>query len=393
MSQNRPKILVNASTLVVGGGVQVGVSFIDFLFSSKKVEEADFIFCVSRQILDNLSPNIQSDGRVIVIDVSPARLWKGKSSRDKLLELEKGFKADVVYSIGSPSYVLFKQKQILRHTDPWVTHPSALAYKSMPLFDRWYLKLLRLYKIFWLKRSYWYETQSEVAKKGLFKYAKIREDRVKVIPNTFSHIFESTIQNAGLGSKDANFNILTLSAPYWHKNLILIPAILEELRRNYGKFSYKFIVTLPDDSSLVVKKFWSLAKYYNVLDGIVNQGVVKLEECAGLYGRSSLLFLPTLLETFSVTYLEAMKVGIPIVTTDLEFSREICGEAALYFTPKDPRSAATQIYKACTDISVRNYLGDLGSKRLQFYPTPDVKYQKVLDYIYEINSIKDRDFL
>ncbi len=43
-----------------------------------------------------------------------------------------------------------------------------------------------------------------------------------------------------------------------------------------------------------------------------------------------MVFIPTLLEVFSATYLEAMLMKKPIIASDLEFSRDICGESAYF---------------------------------------------------------------
>ena len=47
-------ILVNMSTLVVGGGVQIGVSFFEFA-TNLKSNEFQFYFVLSRPVFDNLS--------------------------------------------------------------------------------------------------------------------------------------------------------------------------------------------------------------------------------------------------------------------------------------------------------------------------------------------------
>jgi glycosyltransferase involved in cell wall biosynthesis len=38
-----------------------------------------------------------------------------------------------------------------------------------------------------------------------------------------------------------------------------------------------------------------------------------------------------------------MHLGTPILTSDLDFAREVCGEAAVYFSPWDPDAMATAI--------------------------------------------------
>jgi glycosyltransferase involved in cell wall biosynthesis len=58
---------------------------------------------------------------------------------------------------------------------------------------------------------------------------------------------------------------------------------------------------------------------------------------------ASALFLPTLLESYGLIYLEAMACGLPIVTSDRDFARWICSDTALYFDPLDPTSIVETI--------------------------------------------------
>src|SRR5690606_5173583 len=68
---------------------------------------------------------------------------------------------------------------------------------------------------------------------------------------------------------------------------------------------------------------------------IVYLGKVSIYQCPSLYQQSDYLFLPTLLECFSASYAEAMKMKNIILTSDLDFAKGICGDAAVYFNPLD----------------------------------------------------------
>jgi len=65
------------------------------------------------------------------------------------------------------------------------------------------------------------------------------------------------------------------------------------------------------------------------------------------------LLLPTLLESFSATYVEAMSFDCPILTSDLDFARGVCGDAAVYFDPWNPESIKNAIVKLKEDDEVR----------------------------------------
>ena len=52
-----------------------------------------------------------------------------------------------------------------------------------------------------------------------------------------------------------------------------------------------------------------------------------------LYNQVDAVILPTLLESFSSVYVDALKFRKPIFTSNREFAKEICGNAAFYFNP------------------------------------------------------------
>ena len=38
-------------------------------------------------------------------------------------------------------------------------------------------------------------------------------------------------------------------------------------------------------------------------------------------------------------------MGVPIITSDLDFARDVCGDAAYYFNPDDDEQAANALAK------------------------------------------------
>jgi glycosyltransferase involved in cell wall biosynthesis len=52
------------------------------------------------------------------------------------------------------------------------------------------------------------------------------------------------------------------------------------------------------------------------------------------------------LESFSGTYVEAMYHGKPVFTSDLDFAKTVCGDAAFYFNPLRPDSIIDSIRDA-----------------------------------------------
>jgi glycosyltransferase involved in cell wall biosynthesis len=70
------------------------------------------------------------------------------------------------------------------------------------------------------------------------------------------------------------------------------------------------------------------------------------------------------MESFSVTYLEAMRFGVPILTTDLDFARYLCGNAAIFFNPYIRGSFTEKLLEIKRNNVLRNKLISAGYEQL-----------------------------
>ncbi|MCK4820450.1 glycosyltransferase [bacterium] len=373
------KILVNAATAVVGGGIQVATSFIVNVLNNPHKHEfffalSDFVANNVKVLMDNLPLNLE------VIKTSPARLWKGRKSRATLQRIEMEFKPDIIYSIASPSYVNFRAPEVARFTDAWLTHPSKLAFSQLPLRRVLHMRLLAHYKAWSIRNIRYFHTQTKIAANGLAKRLKLKTENVSAIPNCYNQLFEA--QDADGPNKAGRKNtIFVVSYPYPHKNLTIVPDVVTTLNRLGNKF--KFVMTMPrnaPETAVIIKKEQQL----NVDKQINNVGRLTLDECKKWYSKSYIIFLPTLLETFSVTYLEAMIMKRPIVTTDLDFAHDVCGDAAEYFEPLNVESAAKAILKVATDSERYQELVEKGIEQLTKFPSPEENFRAHISWLEEV---------
>lgn len=373
------RVLVNASTLVVGGGVQVGISFIQVAIKENRF---DWKFIVSKAIYDSLDPIIQNKICIICIPVSPAKPYAGMRSRQVIQKLCKDWNPDLIYSIGFPSYIRFKQVEIGRYTNPWEIN-NQLPWKLYPgLSSRIKIKLGIWYRQFWARNATYIETQTEAAKQGIINRVGFPQHKIKVIPNSPNQIFLEAGKDRNKKISPGEMNIFCLAAPYPHKNLSIVPQIAASLNKKFGIKPY-FFLTLPQNEdvlNLIKKK----AVILEVDQQIINLGKLSLEECLVYYQKCSLVFLPTLLEIFSATYLEAMAMGVPIVTTDLDFAHDNCKDAAHYFNADDLEDAADKIHEVLLNPGLRTELIQKGYKVLDTYPKNELKYKKLFEWFEEI---------
>ena len=210
--------------------------------------------------------------------------------------------------------------------------------------------------------------QTEVMKQRLLASYGFDPQRVEVIPNSCSLPRSSAPRQA----LDPNrpFVFLCLGWYYVHKNLEILPEALRRIR-SYTSRPVECRITISPDQHPRARRFLRELERENMEDLIVNIGPVRRNELAGVYDSADALLLPTLLESFSRTYLEAMQFGLPILTSDRDFARHICQDAALYFDPLDADSVARSMARVMEDGELRARLAQNGSRLICQSPTWD----------------------
>lgn len=73
-----------------------------------------------------------------------------------------------------------------------------------------------------------------------------------------------------------------------------------------------------------------------------------------------------------------MIIDLPILTSDLSFAHNICGNAAEYFDPLNPEDIADKIEKIISDETLRNFLTNMGGKQLKIFETAESRAEKYL---------------
>jgi glycosyltransferase involved in cell wall biosynthesis len=99
-----------------------------------------------------------------------------------------------------------------------------------------------------------------------------------------------------------------------------------------------------DDGSLARR-----ARATSVSEDVRLLGRCSPHELDALYALADCLVLPTLHEGFGLPVLEAMARSLPVACSDIPALREVAGEAALYFDPRDPAQIAACISELLSD--------------------------------------------
>ena len=115
-------------------------------------------------------------------------------------------------------------------------------------------------------------------------------------------------------------------------------------------------------------------------------GQVDHARLGDLYRSASAVLLPSLAESFSATCVEAMHFGVPLVTSDRDFAREVCQDAAVYADPTDPEALADALYRVLEDPELRRNLRAAGFRRVALMPNWSERLRRYISVCDEVGS-------
>lgn len=135
--------------------------------------------------------------------------------------------------------------------------------------------------------------------------------------------------------KDKNPYILYVGNAYPHKNL-------EGLVKAFQIFSKKnpeYTLKLVGKEDFFYKRLKKMVGK-NDIQNIEFLGFIADDVLGGMYKNASVVVVPSFMEGFGLTALEAMKMGGVVAVSNIPSLVEVCKEAAFYFDPHDSLSIA-----------------------------------------------------
>ena len=358
------KIVVNAVSLRSAGGRSVAINFLraanqssrDFLMEVFAPADSGYEDCASPRIRIHIVPDwINQNWLRPVTDEH----WLTKRIDD--------LAPDVIFSMGNFS-VPSSRKQVVLFMWPYATYPEGEIWDRMS----WKDVQTRKAKIATFRKRLKYADvvapQTQTSAERLRKYyPEINELRVvptAVALNQFKQPLSG--ERAAFDWSQPGKKLLCLTRYYPHKNL----EILVELARliKFHEKPYSVIITIADEQHVGAAQLIEQIKQEEVQEVIHNIGPVPMDEVPALYELTDGLLLPTLLESFSGTYVDAMFMKKPIFTSDRDFARDVCGEAAFYFDPLSAGQILEVIESGFNDPDRLQHTLDAGYNRVSEFP-------------------------
>jgi glycosyltransferase involved in cell wall biosynthesis len=236
---------------------------------------------------------------------------------------------------------------------------DAAVFKHPYAYSRAFVCWYRLLFKYYARRSRLVFTVSKSSAQDLAEY--ISQINFRVIPNSAEHIIEaapdlSVVKNLNLsshgyllavGSLNKTKNFAGLINAYVNSTLVhQLPLVIVG---GIGRVVFKSDSLVLDNPSVI----WA---------GSVTDGQLR-----ALYEHAALFIFPSLYEGFGIPPLEAMHCGCPVVASNASSIPEVCGDAAVYFDPRNGEAILNSIRLLLSDNLLRDAMVDLGKKQVNMY--------------------------
>ncbi|ENW06163.1 glycosyltransferase [Acinetobacter beijerinckii] len=368
------KYIIDNSNLYAGGGIQVGTSFINDLNKLNLPNEYHIIqsFNMSKSFVNVGFPD---NFKFYNLDEKSQKSIRFRSLT--MRRLENIIAPDCIFTVFGPSYHKSKFPKVVGFAIGHIIYRDSPYFKTLNIREKFKNFLTcEIKKIFFKKNSDALIFETNDAMSRFENISKFKENYV--VGNTINEIFlESSKWESVFLRNENKKKILVVAANYPHKNLKIIPFIIDNLITQKKIHDFEFVITVEPEEL-------SFPDCYN--DYIQCIGKVSLEKLPSLYKQSMIVFIPTLLEIFSATYLEAMYMSKAIVASDMGFSRDICGDAALYCEPINIDEYANAIFTLLGNAKLRHDFEKKGlSQVLKFGSSMD-RTKMYLDIMHQVSE-------
>lgn len=163
-----------------------------------------------------------------------------------------------------------------------------------------------------------------------------------------------------------------------------IPVLMRSfaLAKERGNLPHALLLLGPNHLGLPLE---DLARELGIEDSFVQtDGKVESHaELANVYSAADLYVSASAYEGFSITLVEALACGTPVVTVNRAALREIAGDAAFLVDEPDPEQLANGILAVLTDRSLHADLSARGLERAKAFQWRDAA-QQTLDILREV---------
>jgi len=316
------------------------------------------------KVLD--SPNL----RVVLTPRSSNLLVREWWLNAKVRKICKEEKADALLCLGNFAPHDPPVPTVIRLQNAYYVYQDSFACPGLTLRERLIMEYGRRHFLH-LAGNVSVVVQTEVMRQRLLSRSPIPPSLIIVIRDRGASFLEFPCHRTGSRNDTSSpFTFLAVALCTPNKNLGVLVEAVRRLR-TITQRQFRCLLTIDPKQHPAAGRLLTKIEREDIGDLLVNIGSLPPERLASAYASADAFILPTLIESFCRPYDEAMHYDLPILTSDRDFARERCQNAAIYFDPLDAASVARSMASVMEDADLRQRLVANGRRVLAQAPTWD----------------------
>lgn len=298
----------------------------------------------------------------------------------------RSFGPDWIWALGNLGIAGPQCPQSLLLHDPHLLYPSAqfghvsLGYR----LRKWSLGRLLRKQLSDTRRVY---TQTDTVRRLFHQQYGYPLEKIELLPPGHSRCAanrEKSPQPEAMSEVSARLKLLYVSAPWGHKNHRMLIETFKQYREQLQ--GVRCFITLDPAMNRLGRETLARIEAEGLGGQIVSLGHLDPAGVQAAYRCADALIFPSILETAGLPLIEAMEHGLPILASDFDYARELCGEAAGFFNPHSTESVANAIVRLCQDAAYRAELSRRSAERFQSHVNT---WGEVLEEVIRIEGLRE----
>ena len=232
------------------------------------------------------------------------------------------------------------------------------------------LFFLRILIPFTLRRADKIIAVSKFTRDEIIKYYKVKSEKISYIHNAVADSFlQQNFSQAELNKIKQKYNlpdffIFYIGTLQPRKNIPVLIKAYARIRKRLPEL--KLVLAGGRDLNYDQKIDATIQSCALSKEDVIFPGFILEEDKKALMLLAKLFCFPSLYEGFGIPILEAFSVGLPSIISDIPPHREIAGDNALFFMPKNDKELSQKIFELVTEAELRQKISANEINRLKF---------------------------
>ena len=214
------------------------------------------------------------------------------------------------------------------------------------------------------KRNIQTITGTNFIKNELIEIFKLEEEKIEVVPhsvdlNFFTRPSKEDVEKFKKQYRLPENYILAIGINKPHKNIEFLIRVLG--RKEFAEAPFVYCGSQRGKR----KNLEVLVARLGIESRVIFLDQISLKEIKYLYAGAEIFVFPSIYEGFGLPPLEAMAIGVPVVSSNSKPLPEVLDDTPLFFDPKSEDSCAEAIIKVLDSSSLKKELANKGYNHIK----------------------------